>query len=145
MMSNPLPILCKNKSQLPEVAKKIVETCKNYAIWVFEGDMGAGKTTLIKEICRALGVADEVQSPTFSIVNQYESPEKTIYHFDFYRLKSEQEAYDIGYEEYFYASNAYCFLEWASKISNLLPKEYVRIAITVLGEEERQYEIQLKP
>ena len=137
-MSNPLLILCKNKSQLAEVAKKIIESCKNYTVWVFEGDMGAGKTTLIKEICRVLGVKDEVQSPTFSIVNQYESPEKTIYHFDFYRLKSEQEAYDIGYEEYFYAPNSYCFLEWASKIPNLLPPNYAKIEIKVLNEEERK-------
>ncbi len=136
-MSNPLLILCTNKSQLAEVAKKIIEFCKNYAVWVFEGEMGAGKTTLIKEICSILGVRDEVQSPTFSIVNQYESPEKTIYHFDFYRLKSEQEAYDIGYEEYFYAPNTYCFLEWASKIPNLLPPNYAKIEIKVLNEEER--------
>lgn len=136
-MNNSLPILCKNLSQLPEVAKKIIEICKNYAVWIFEGEMGAGKTTLIKEICKGLGVKDEVQSPTFSIVNQYESPEKTIYHFDFYRLKSEQEAYDIGYEEYFYTPNAYCFLEWASKIPNLLPPNYAKIEIKVLSEEER--------
>jgi tRNA threonylcarbamoyladenosine biosynthesis protein TsaE len=142
-MSNPLLIICKNKSQLTEVAKKIIEFCKNYAVWIFEGEMGAGKTTLIKAICSVLGVKDEVQSPTFSIVNQYESPEKTIYHFDFYRLKSEQEAYDIGYEEYFYAPNSYCFLEWASKIPNLLPPNYAKIEIKVLSEEERKIWISL--
>ncbi|GAB4129101.1 MAG: tRNA (adenosine(37)-N6)-threonylcarbamoyltransferase complex ATPase subunit type 1 TsaE [Raineya sp.] len=143
-MNPSLPILCKNKSQLTEIAKKIIETCKNNAVWVFEGEMGAGKTTLIKEICKVLGVKDEVQSPTFSIVNQYESSEKTIYHFDFYRLKSEQEAYDIGYEEYFYARNAYCFLEWASKIPNLLPPNYAKIEIKVLAEEERMIEMSCK-
>lgn len=144
MINNPLSILCQNKNQLPEVAKKIVEICKNYAIWIFEGDMGAGKTTLIKEICKVLEVTDEVQSPTFAIVNQYESPERTIYHFDFYRLKSEQEAYDIGYEEYFYAPNTYCFLEWASKVINLLPKQYVQIEIAVLGNEKRIFTIRFK-
>jgi len=143
-MNNPLTILCKNKGELPEVAKEVIEICKNYAIWVFEGAMGAGKTTLIKEICKVLEVIDEVQSPTFAIVNQYESPQKTIYHFDFYRLKSEQEAYDIGYEEYFYAQNAYCFVEWASKIKNLLPDRYVEIAIEVLGKEERKFYIEKK-
>jgi len=143
-MNNPLTILCKNKSELPEVAKEIIEICKNYAIWVFEGAMGAGKTTLIKAICKHLGVTDEVQSPTFAIVNEYKSSDKTIYHFDFYRLKSEQEAYDIGYEEYFYAQNAYCFVEWASKIKNLLPDRYVEIAIEVLGKEERKFYIEKK-
>lgn len=137
-MSNHLSFVCQNKYQLPELAQKIIEFCKNYTVWIFEGEMGAGKTTLIKVICSILGVKDEVQSPTFSIVNQYESPEKTIYHFDFYRLKSEQEAYDIGYEEYFYAPNAYCFLEWASKIPNLLPPNYAKIEIKVLSEEERK-------
>lgn len=137
-MNNFLPILCKSPKQVPEIAEKIVEICKNKTVWVFDGEMGAGKTTLIKEVCKILGVQDEVQSPTFSIVNQYEGSEKTIYHFDFYRLQSEQEAYDIGYEEYFYASNAYCFLEWASKIPNLLPANYAKIEIDVLSEKERK-------
>ncbi len=89
--------------------------------------MGVGKTTLIKEICAALGVEDTVCSPTFAIVNEYSAGNgEPVYHFDFYRLKSVAEAYDIGYEEYFY-SGCYCFTEWTEKIEELLPEYYVRV------------------
>ncbi|MCU0438102.1 MAG: tRNA (adenosine(37)-N6)-threonylcarbamoyltransferase complex ATPase subunit type 1 TsaE [Raineya sp.] len=133
---------CESLQELPLVASQIVEECKNYRVWIFEGQMGAGKTTLIKQICKVLGVLDEVQSPTFSIVNEYHTENhQRIYHFDFYRLRSEQEAYDIGYEEYFYDEKAYSFLEWASKVSNLLPPKSIQINIEVMGEEKRKYTI----
>lgn len=133
---------CEKIEELPQIAFQIVEVCKNYNVWIFEGQMGAGKTTLIKQICKILGVIDEVQSPTFSIVNEYHTnTHQRVYHFDFYRLRSEQEAYDIGYEEYFYDEKAYCFLEWASKVSNLLPPTSIYIEIEVLGEEKRKYKI----
>ena len=95
--------------------------------FAFFGKMGVGKTTLIKELCAALGVEDNVCSPTFAIVNEYSDREgEPVYHFDFYRLKNLSEAYDIGYEEYFY-SGCYCFTEWTEKIEELLPECYVRV------------------
>lgn len=101
-----------------------------------------GKTTLIKELCKQLGVVENVSSPTFSIVNEYEAKEEKIYHFDFYRLKDEQEAFDLGYEEYFYSGN-YCFVEWPEKIENLLPENAVSISITGNSEGERTIELHL--
>ena len=97
--------------------------------FAFFGKMGVGKTTLIKEMCAALGVEDVVCSPTFAIVNEYSTAEgEPVYHFDFYRLKNMAEAYDIGYEEYFY-SGCYCFTEWTEKVEELLPERYVRVEI----------------
>lgn len=91
--------------------------------------MGVGKTTLIKELCHSLGVTDNVCSPTFAIVNQYTAADGfPVFHFDFYRLKNLDEAYDIGYEEYFF-SGQYCFTEWTEKIEPLLPDSYVRVEI----------------
>lgn len=116
-------------SQLPEVARKLLETFSEERFFAFFGKMGVGKTTLIKEICAALGVEDTVCSPTFAIVNEYDAHGEPVFHFDFYRLKSVAEAYDIGYEEYFY-SGCYCFTEWTEKIEELLPEHYVRVEIT---------------
>jgi tRNA threonylcarbamoyladenosine biosynthesis protein TsaE len=90
--------------------------------------MGAGKTTLIKTICRNLGVSDTASSPTYSIVNEYEYPGGKVYHFDFFRIKNEIEAFDIGFEEYL-DSGEYCFIEWPDMISNLWPLHYIRIRI----------------
>lgn len=119
--------------QLPEVARKLLEVFRDDRFFAFFGKMGVGKTTLIKEICATLGVEDNVCSPTFAIVNEYSDREgEPVYHFDFYRLKSVAEAYDIGYEEYFY-SGCYCFTEWTEKIEELLPERYVRVEI-----EERE-------
>ena len=125
--------------QLPEVAQELLEAFCEERFFAFFGKMGVGKTTLIKEFCAALGVEDNVCSPTFAIVNEYRRPLNTehltlntesepVYHFDFYRLKSLAEAYDIGYEEYFY-SGCYCFTEWTEKIEELLPEHYVRVDI----------------
>lgn len=99
--------------------------------------MGAGKTTIIKALCAHLEVLDNVSSPTFSIVNEYLTKSgESIYHFDFYRLKSEEEAYNIGVEEYFESGNL-CFLEWASQIPSLLPANYIEIKISVLADNQR--------
>ena len=115
--------------QLPEVARKLLGEFPDERFFAFFGKMGVGKTTLIKEICAALGVEDNVCSPTFAIVNEYSDRKgEPVYHFDFYRLKSVAEAYDIGYEEYFY-SGCYCFTEWTEKIEELLPESYVRVEI----------------
>ena len=118
-----------NIGQLPEVARKLLEEFPEERFFAFFGKMGVGKTTLIKEFCAALGVEDNVCSPTFAIVNEYVSGEgEPVYHFDFYRLKSLAEAYDLGYEEYFY-SGYYCFTEWTEKVEELLPENYVRVEI----------------
>lgn len=122
-----------NLGQLPDVARKLLEAFPDERFFAFFGKMGVGKTTLIKEICAALGVEDVVCSPTFAIVNEYTTAEdEPVYHFDFYRMNSICEAYDIGYEEYFY-SGCYCFTEWTEKIEEILPERYVRVEIT---EEE---------
>ena len=110
-------------------------------IFLFYGDMGAGKTTFIKSICQKLGVDDTVSSPTFSIVNEYASPAGPVFHFDFYRLKTETEAMDLGFEEYLYSGN-YCFIEWPEKVPNLLPDHAVNVRITITGDQERQLKIE---
>ncbi len=115
--------------QLPEVARKLLGEFPDDRFFAFFGKMGVGKTTLIKEICAELGVNDNVCSPTFAIVNEYtDGAGEPVYHFDFYRMKSVAEAYDIGYEEYFY-SGCYCFTEWTEKVEELLPERYVRVDI----------------
>jgi len=123
--------------KLPEIAAEIISFAKNAHIFLFYGEMGAGKTTLIKSVCEYLGVIEPVTSPTFSIVNEYQGRDIKIFHFDFYRLKNDTEALDMGYEEYFY-SGAYCFIEWPEKIPNLLPEHYVRVKIEVTGHDTRQ-------
>lgn len=109
-------------------------------VFLFYGEMGVGKTTFIKVICRQLGVMDATASPTFSIVNEYASPAGPVYHFDFYRIKAEQEAYDLGYEEYFYSGN-YCFVEWPEKIAGLLPPDAVSIRMEVDAGGKRKCHI----
>mgnify|MGYP003313586676 CR=1 FL=1 len=118
---------------LPKVAEQLLGEFPEQRFFAFFGKMGVGKTTLIKELCNQLGVKDNVCSPTFAIINEYTTGEgEPVYHFDFYRLKSEAEAYDIGYEEYFYG-DGYCFTEWTEKVENLLPEQYVRVEITELN------------
>ncbi|MDB5125993.1 MAG: tRNA threonylcarbamoyladenosine biosynthesis protein TsaE [Mucilaginibacter sp.] len=103
--------------------------------------MGAGKTTLIKSLCEKLGVSDSVTSPTFSIVNEYKGTDSPVYHFDFYRLKDQNEALDMGYEEYFYSGN-YCFIEWPEKIANLIPDSFTGVRIHVLDANSRQITVE---
>lgn len=122
--------------ELPDAATQLLAAIGGRRVLLFYGEMGAGKTTLIKTICQQLGVNDATSSPTFAIVNEYHAVAAPIYHFDFYRIKTEQEALDMGYEEYFY-SGAYCFVEWPEKIAGLLPDDAVRIVITVLAEGTR--------
>jgi tRNA threonylcarbamoyladenosine biosynthesis protein TsaE len=114
---------------LPEIARKIIETYPDERVFALYGDLGAGKTTLIKELCKVLGVTDEVTSPSFAIINEYDAGGiDLVYHFDFYRIKKLEEVMDIGYEEYLF-SGYYCFLEWADKIEELLPERYVYLSI----------------
>ncbi|TAE06822.1 MAG: tRNA (adenosine(37)-N6)-threonylcarbamoyltransferase complex ATPase subunit type 1 TsaE [Bacteroidetes bacterium] len=126
----------KNLAELPEVAEKILNFAENSPkVWLFQGEMGAGKTTLIKALGKALGVTDTIQSPTYSLVNEYISPTVgKIYHFDLYRLKHETEAYDFGIEEYL-DSGRYCWIEWAERIPNLLPADCLTVKITVEDEK----------
>ncbi len=115
------------QEQLGSIAEMIVRDNPRARILAFYGKMGVGKTTLIKALCEYFKVTDIVGSPTFSIVNQYLSENSnTLFHFDFYRLKKLEEAYDIGYEDYFYSGN-YCFIEWPEKIESLLPENCLRI------------------
>lgn len=124
-------------SDLEAIAHEILVQATGRTIWVFEGEMGAGKTTLIKAICKQLGILSTVQSPTFSIVNEYvTSAGENVYHFDFYRLKRESEALDFGVEEYF-DSGSICLLEWAEKVESLLPENCYTIRITVIDEKSR--------
>ncbi len=123
-------------ADLEQAAVSVLDFAEGARFFIFEGDMGAGKTTFIKSLCRALGVDEVVSSPTFSIVNEYHSEEKIIYHFDFYRIRSIQEAYDIGYEEYFYSDNI-CLIEWPEKIAELLPEEYIKVSISTISPTER--------
>ncbi|MES2112617.1 MAG: tRNA (adenosine(37)-N6)-threonylcarbamoyltransferase complex ATPase subunit type 1 TsaE [Bacteroidota bacterium] len=123
-------------AQLPAIANEIISSATASHIFLFYGDMGAGKTTLIKALCEQLGVTEPATSPTFSIVNEYIGKDCKIYHFDFYRLKTETEALDMGYEEYFY-SDAYCFIEWPEKIPNLLPEHYNKVEIAVQPDNSR--------
>lgn len=134
----------KNTGGLAAAAQQLLEFAGDKKVFLFEGDMGAGKTTFIKSLCEQLGSADVVSSPTFSIVNEYDYPEGLIYHFDFYRLKSEAEAYDLGYEDYFYSGN-YCFIEWPSKVENLWPGNALMVNIRVTGENKREISANLIP
>lgn len=125
-------------AELPATAQALLEFAENQKIFLFYGQMGAGKTTFIKTLCESLGVTEPVTSPTFSIVNEYNGNGSKIYHFDFYRLKKQDEALDMGYEEYIY-SNHYCFIEWPEKIPDLLPLHYIKVGITVTDEHRRRF------
>jgi len=126
--------------QLPQIAKELLQFSK-YKIVLFYGDMGVGKTTLIKEIVKQLGVSDTVSSPTFSLVNEYHTKNnEKVYHFDFYRIDNEEEAMDMGIEEYFY-SDSWCLVEWPNKVENLLPLKSVIVTITTTNNQQRTIEI----
>ena len=125
-----MEIKIKSLSEIEEAAKSFVEAMDQSTVFAFYGKMGAGKTTFIKAVCETLGVTDVVNSPTFSIVNEYRSDTtgELIYHFDFYRIKKLEEVYDMGYEAYFY-SGAVCFIEWPELIEDLLPGDAVKVMI----------------
>ena len=126
---------------LPRAAKQILEFADKERVFLFYGEMGAGKTTLIKTLCQELKVEDAVSSPTFAIVNEYSGIKGTVYHFDFYRIKNESEALDLGYEDYLYSGN-YCFIEWPEKIPSLLPNEFVELKLQETSVNERVIKVQ---
>jgi tRNA threonylcarbamoyladenosine biosynthesis protein TsaE len=117
-----------SQSELPDVANQLLKEAGECKVWLFKGEMGAGKTTLIKALCQHLGVVDGMSSPTFSIVNEYATDGGKIFHFDLFRIKNEVEAFDIGTEEYFYSGN-YCFVEWPEKIPGLIPESHADVSI----------------
>ncbi|MBE7442615.1 MAG: tRNA (adenosine(37)-N6)-threonylcarbamoyltransferase complex ATPase subunit type 1 TsaE [Flavobacteriales bacterium] len=131
-----MEFIAKNTADLDQICEKLIEQFHHKVI-LFYGEMGNGKTTLIKQLCKKLGVTEPTSSPTFSIVNEYKTNDnKTIYHFDFYRIKNETEVLDFGYEEYLYSNN-FCFIEWPEKIPNMLPEDVVKVYITLDKDNHR--------
>lgn len=128
----------KDTDTISETARQFMELMGDDTIFAFYGKMGAGKTTFIKALCKELGVEDEVNSPTFAIINEYRSATtaELIYHFDFYRIKKLDEVYDLGYEDYFY-SGALCFIEWPELVEELLPDDARKVSITENGDGTR--------
>ena len=134
-------IKIKGLEDYPQAAREFIGQMQGARIFAFYGKMGSGKTTLIKSICEELGVEDSINSPTFAIVNEYEDREqRTIFHFDFYRIKSLEEVYNMGYEEYVY-SDAICFMEWPELIEELLPEETTKVYIEENSDGEREVRI----
>ena len=128
-------------SDLPRVAKEVINSLDGRTVVLLRGGMGAGKTTLIREIVALLGSEDVVTSPTFALVNQYSTADgDAVYHFDFYRINKLEEAFDLGYEEYFYSGDL-CLIEWSEKIGELLPEDVMTVTIHVNSESSRTFEI----
>ena len=128
-------------NEINNIAKKIIEF-NPHKIVLFNGEMGAGKTTLIKSLCKELGIITNISSPTFSLVNEYQTiTNQIVYHFDFYRLKSQNEAFDIGIDEYLHSGH-WCFIEWAENIKDLIPENYSTLTISVLSDGKRQIVLQ---
>lgn len=130
-------------NELDEAASQLLKAIYPNRIVCLYGAMGAGKTTLIKSICKALGVTDTVVSPTFALINEYTtSSGEPVYHFDFYRINKIEEVYDFGYEEYFYSSHGICLIEWPELIEDILPSEgIVRFHIDVRDDGDREIKL----
>jgi tRNA threonylcarbamoyladenosine biosynthesis protein TsaE len=132
-----------DREALKDVGAEIARHMKQVPVWLFYGEMGAGKTTLIKEVCRALGVTDAMSSPSFSIVNEYAGGDvEKVFHFDFYRIRSEAEAFDIGAEEYFYSGYP-CLVEWPEKIPGLIPVKVASVTLSIDNETQRTIAISI--
>lgn len=124
-----MEIVIRDIESIREAARQFVDAMGDNTVFAFYGHMGAGKTTFIKAVCEELGVTDVINSPTFAIVNEYlDGNDNQIFHFDFYRIKKEQEVLDIGYEDYVYSGNV-CFMEWPELIEDLLPEDVVKVTI----------------
>jgi len=132
-----------SEKDLISVSTEFLNLIDDHKVFAFKGEMGAGKTTFISYLAKAMGIVDEVSSPTYGYVNEYESPfYGTVYHFDLYRIESEEEAYDIGIEEYIYGENI-VFIEWAENIQNLLPEDCVWVSITKDDQDGREIEVDI--
>ncbi len=130
-MFKPIKFIAKNEEELTQVAKDLLRSYPDYRIFAFYGDMGTGKTTFIKELCRQLGVKNLTSSPSFAIINEYWSEnDEPIYHFDFYRINDKVEVFDIGFSDYLFSGN-YCFIEWSEKIEEFLTSDHLHISIEV--------------
>lgn len=131
-------VTVKSLEELPDAARKLITGFNGKRVFVFYGELGAGKTTFIKEICHQLEVVDLVSSPTFALINEYKTAEdQLVYHFDFYRIKNASEAMDIGFEEYIY-SGEYCLIEWPENVQKLLPENHVAVRIKEDDEGNRK-------
>jgi len=138
MLVIPIPSL----GEIDQVAGRFLEAMGDAKVIVFSGEMGAGKTTFIQALCRNLGVKAEVNSPTFSLVNEYFTEEgHSIFHFDLYRIEDPAELFDMGYEEYFF-SGELCFIEWPEKASHLIPDGALRVEIVVGDNKSRELQFQ---
>jgi len=141
-MSNMFSRKVDSLSALPQVAKELIGTFPAERVFAFYGKMGAGKTTFIQSICRELGSTDNITSPTFALINEYNTANmESIFHFDFYRIKNIEEAFDLGYEDYIY-SGSYCLIEWPEMIEQLLPEKMVEVRIEVSEDGTRQINAQ---
>lgn len=122
-------------------ARTFLEAMKGNTVFAFYGKMGAGKTTFIKALCEEIGVTETITSPTFAIINEYRAgDDSSVYHFDFYRINKQEEAFDFGYEDYFYSDNL-CFIEWPELVESLLPENVVKISIRETDKGERIIEM----
>jgi len=123
--------------ELRKLSETILSEFSEQRVFAFFGKMGAGKTTFIQAFCETLGSGDIVTSPTFALINEYRAPRfPAIFHFDFYRIKNVEEAFDLGYEDYFFSGD-YCLIEWPEKIESLLPEKYVEVKIEVQEDDSR--------
>ena len=130
-----------SQSDLEELSQDLVKKWSDYTVWCFYGEMGVGKTTLIKSICEVLEVVDPLSSPSFAIINEYRTNwNKSIFHFDFFRLRSKEEIHNLGIEEYL-DSGDLCLIEWPDIIDFLLPDQYLEINIKLVGENQRQISV----
>jgi tRNA threonylcarbamoyladenosine biosynthesis protein TsaE len=134
---------CSGLSDLERVAANIFEYGRKYNLWLLKGEMGSGKTTFINVLAAGIGVLDKVNSPSFGIVNEYQSQDgQKLYHFDFFRIKSPEEAFELGFFEYIDSGN-YCFIEWPEMIEPFLKKPFLEIIIKVADSEKRNFNVEI--
>jgi tRNA threonylcarbamoyladenosine biosynthesis protein TsaE len=136
-----MKIVIKDRKHLTQAAKQLLHLAPGKKIFAFYGSMGAGKTTLIKTVCKVLGATDIVTSPTFTLVNEYRTASgDSLFHIDFYRINKQEEVWDFGIEEYL-SGDSYCFMEWPELIEEILPPETMKVRISVGESEERILEL----
>jgi tRNA threonylcarbamoyladenosine biosynthesis protein TsaE len=131
-------LIISSLDKIKEITNEFLRITKGQKHFAFYGDMGVGKTTFIKQLCKDLGVGDVVNSPSFAIINEYSSFENgSIFHFDLYRINNIEEAYDFGYEDYFFG-DSFCFVEWPEKIESLIPDHFMKVKLTEIINSQRE-------